>query len=726
MNVYQAVTLSAVLISFGIGVFVLLKNIKNSLNFVFFVFSLCISSWCFSHFITMTKQNVATSIFYEKLFFAPVSFMPAFWLLVVYNIAGKKIENDRIGLYLARSSFILSPLCFLLTLSPFFFREITPSNLPFIKTHLVPGVSYYFFLFYWYSYATYGFCKAYSFYKKSIAHKNDQLKYFLLATFIGFLGSAIYFLSVFGIKISFPHDVLTIIYLLLMAYAIVKYRLMDIRVVVTRTAIFVAVYTIVLGLPFLLINAGKDWLIIFLGTNWWLGPLILMAILATTGPFAYIYLLRNAEAILLREQRSYQETLKQAAIGIARIRNSKKLLDFIAYTITKTVRISHSAIYLFDPEFNQFILKAGRNLNEKQPISIDKKNPLIHYLEKQNEPLVYEEVKRKSEDNPDSVFTQLESEMALLNAKVVVASFLEEKLLNILILGDKLSKRPYTSEDLHNFSVFVTEAALAIDNALRYENIEEQVRQRTKELMEVQNQLVQAEKLATVGTLAGGVAHEINNPLTAILTNVQMLLAAKPIDSELDRESLELIEEATKRCRTIVQKLMTYAKKPLESARLDKVDLRKVLDITIAFISYQLEQENIKINTQIDEGGYFVSGNHNELEQVVTNLILNAKDAIKRLKKSGIIHVAISKKDETIMIEVQDEGPGIPQGILSKIFDPFFTTKDVGKGLGLGLSICHSIIAKHKGTISVESEPNQGAVFTVQLPAMKEESKVKS
>jgi len=223
--------------------------------------------------------------------------------------------------------------------------------------------------------------------------------------------------------------------------------------------------------------------------------------------------------------------------------------------------------------------------------------------------------------------------------------------------------------------------------------------------------------LATVGTLSGGVAHEINNPLTAILTSVQMLLACSD-DGEvkMDRESLELIEEGTQRCRTIVQKLMTYAKKPLQTDEISKIDLAEVVNKVISFLSYQLEQEDINIIAKVEKGKFPVKANYNEVEQVLTNIILNARDSMCQAQKKGSIEILLSKKEKMFKIEIKDEGVGIPEDVIPKIFDPFFTTKDVGQGLGLGLSICQSIVDKHNGRIYVRSQIDKGAVFTIEFP----------
>jgi signal transduction histidine kinase len=195
-----------------------------------------------------------------------------------------------------------------------------------------------------------------------------------------------------------------------------------------------------------------------------------------------------------------------------------------------------------------------------------------------------------------------------------------------------------------------------------------------------------------------------------------MLLAAK----EFDQESLEIIDEATQRCKTIVQKLMTYAKKPLEAIGVNEVNLLVVIKNVIDFLKFELEQENIKVVLNAHQDDYLIMGNDSELEQVVTNMILNAKDAIGKIRKEGKIEITLSQNDDRLKMEIKDEGIGIPKEIINRIFDPFFTTKEIGKGLGLGLSICHSVIEKYNGIITVQSEPDKGSIFTVKLPKIKE------
>ena len=300
------------------------------------------------------------------------------------------------------------------------------------------------------------------------------------------------------------------------------------------------------------------------------------------------------------------------------------------------------------------------------------------------------------------------------------------KLIGVVNLGRKENLKRYTSEEVQFLLKLKSPMAIAFSNSLQFiamqeklkkwnEELEKKVKERTQELNDTQAQLVQAEKLATIGTLAGGVAHEINNPLTAVLTNAQILKMTA--ESKDDIESLSLIEEGAKRCQAIIQKLMKYARKSMGPAEtLSKVDVNKAVENTVAFLNYQLQQENIELRFQKKEGLHSVEGNSNELEQVFTNLILNSKDAIKQAGRDGLIEIKTSEQNGSVQIIVKDNGIGIPKENTSKIFDPFFTTKEVGKGTGLGLAVTYGIIQKHNGFIYVDSVVGHGATFSVSLP----------
>ncbi|MBM3246543.1 MAG: GHKL domain-containing protein [Candidatus Omnitrophica bacterium] len=718
MNLYGISSILTGVTSLSMAVFVYIKGYRNRLARLWSLFAVSAAFYGFGAAMVSYAKDAAKAFFWWQIAYIGIILLPFLFVCLVYEFLG--IQHR---FFIRLAAF----LTLLYLASNFFFKKlfINSCTLYFTEMKWVTPVYFiyppgplliFFIIFTFFGWVIYGHWELLKHYKEITGLKRNQLKYFFIAAALGFAGGGASFLPCFGISFYPIFNFAVPLYFLMMSYAILRYRLLDIRVAITRTGIFVAVYTLVLGAPFLITNWFKGRLVEVFDASWWMIPLGLMATLGTLGPFIYIFLERQAERRLFYEQRRYQETLRQSAREMARIHSLKKLLSLIVHTVTKTVRITHSAIYLFDAKSEQFLLDAGRNLKKGQVTSLTRENPLVFWFETNREPLVYEEIKRKAQENSKIIFTGLEEQMRFLNAAVIVPGFLDRRLIGILVLGDKRFDKVYSSEDLNTFSLLANQAALAIENALLYENMEEQVKKRTEELVTVQKQLIQAEKMATVGTLAGGVAHEINNPLTAILTNVQMLLDSGAIDDKLDKESLELIEQATKRCRTIVRKLMTYAKKPLENAEISAVNLMDMLKSVDSFVGYQLAQDNIKIVIDAPDGDYSVMGNQNELEQVITNIVLNARDAIRQVKNSGDITVSLAKNSEWIKIKIKDEGAGIPKEIMPKIFDPFFTTKDVGRGVGLGLPICQSIVEKHHGSISAQSELNKGSVFTIQLP----------
>ena len=704
------------------GLFVYFKNRHNVINQSYGILSLCLVLWGVPYFFwPLAKTKEQAFISFQLLHVGAILVAPTYlWFIFALLNIHKKFKK----LIISESGVALFLLFFIPT--PLFIKDMVPQYI--FHYWAVPGVMYHFFLLFWFSCIFFVWLHLGIHYHRSVGSRKNQLKYVLIGTVLGILGGATNYLPWYKIYIPPVGTILVAVHVAIFAYAIAKFRLMDIRIAITRTGIFVGVYALVLGLPFILATSGKNILIGLLGPAWWLGPLVLMATLGTVGPFIYLYLKRSVEAILLREQFRYKKILSQAAEEMAHIFGLKKLLDFMAHVLTASVRISHAAIYLYNTEGRQFLLNTARNIKSGLPQAIGKESLLIDWLESQKMPLVYEEVKRHVQERQvaDFDFEEIEKALRALQASVVIPSLLEDRLLGFIVLGDKRSGRIYANEDLSTLLVLGSQFALAVENASLYNNLEEQVSQRTKELIDMQKQLIQAEKLASVGTLAGGVAHEINNPLAAILTNVQMLLADSNTADEDTKESLELIEEATKRCRTIVQKLMAYAKKPLETTEFTEVNLLKAVKNVISFLGYQFEQENVKFSVNANEDNYWVKGNQNEIEQLVTNIVLNARDAIKRIKKSGVIQIDLVKNEKWITTEIKDEGAGISKEIIPKIFDPFFTTKDVGKGLGLGLSICQAIAERHNGKINVKSEVNRGSTFIVQLPRAKVGSRIES
>jgi len=260
--------------------------------------------------------------------------------------------------------------------------------------------------------------------------------------------------------------------------------------------------------------------------------------------------------------------------------------------------------------------------------------------------------------------------------------------------------------------------------------LEQKVEERTKEVREKQAQLVQSSKMAALGSLVAGVAHEINTPVGAIGSMHNTLIRAMDrlkgelgeshggAESALERirNSFGTIEEANKVIRSgtervidIVRRLRSFAR--LDEAELKEADINEGLEDTLTMIHHQIKH-NIDIIKNYGEIPK-ISCYPGRLNQVFLNLLINAKQAIK---DKGEINITTQSEDGKVVIRIQDTGQGIPPDNLSQIFDPGYTTKGVGVGTGLGLSICYQIIQDHRGKIEVESEVGKGTTFTITLP----------
>jgi signal transduction histidine kinase/CheY-like chemotaxis protein len=233
---------------------------------------------------------------------------------------------------------------------------------------------------------------------------------------------------------------------------------------------------------------------------------------------------------------------------------------------------------------------------------------------------------------------------------------------------------------------------------------------------EKRSRMAQVEKMAALGQLISGIAHELNNPLTGILGYAQLLLAA-PEGAGHSREAGLILAEAN-RAGAIVRNLLLFARAEAPEPR--PVRLNEIIERTLALRQYDLRLENIQAALDLEPAEPVVQADPQALQQLVLNLLINAEQAVGAERRAGRGHITIRTRcaaESRVRLEVRDDGPGIPPEILARIFDPFFTTKPAGVGTGLGLSIVNAIVQSQGGEIRVESEPGRGAVFSVEWPA---------
>jgi two-component system NtrC family sensor kinase len=553
-----------------------------------------------------------------------------------------------------------------------------------------------------------------------------QIKYVFLAFFV-YNFASVDFLPNYNLAIYPFGFIPAFVYLVIIAYTIVKFKIMDIRIAITRASLFIIIYTLILGTPFLLGIYFKAFFLKTFNEYWWMMPLFIMALLATIGPFIYIFFQKRAEAKLLKEQRRYQDTLKHAAIGMTRIRNIRRLLSLIAHIVTKTVRLSFAAIYLVSPQDEKFTLQASRDKN-KQPITeFPINSPLIDWLKNNKRPIILDELSKLALESNNPKQKLVVEDIKKLGGALIIPSFLEDELLGFIVLGDKLSGQMYTQDDLNVFQVLASQAALAIENAQFYEQAKE-----------MQAQIAQAEKMATVGTMADGLSHQINNRVYAL-----SLIAGDSIDTikmtdtsnctpevqdmiKQINQALERIQNNVMQGGEVVKGILKYTRKGEEG--IEALTMDQIIDGTLDMVQYKVKLHEIDLIRDYPKDLPKLRGNLVQMEEAFFNFIDNGYDAINERKMTlkepgykGQIKISAKAQGDMMQIVIKDNGMGVKNDDIKKIFTPFFTTKvSSRKGTGLGLYVIRSIITEtHNGRISFDSTYKTGTTFTIHIPIFK-------
>ncbi|MFA5976109.1 MAG: response regulator [Elusimicrobiota bacterium] len=314
----------------------------------------------------------------------------------------------------------------------------------------------------------------------------------------------------------------------------------------------------------------------------------------------------------------------------------------------------------------------------------------------------------------DSRFTD-SAESKDIQSSIVYPLILQEELLGVLNVNRTRQSDPFTPMDLRMVTIFSSQIAQAVHNAHLYERLAAKVTEletAKKQLEEAQMQLIQSEKLAGIGQLAAGVAHELNNPLSGVLGFSQLLLDDPKLTAQ-QRKDVETIHAQSQRCRVIIQNLLQFSRR--KEPRKEAINLIPLIQATLDLVKYDFSTSGIEIIQKFPDSLPLVFGDSHQLQQVFLNIITNARQAMEGSLR-GQLSIEAKTDAKEVMIEFIDTGDGIPPELMGKIFDPFFTTKAPGKGTGLGLSICYGIIQQHHGELKVKSAVHAGTTFTLQFP----------
>lgn len=523
------------------------------------------------------------------------------------------------------------------------------------------------------------------------------------------------------------------------AYAIVRHHLMDIRVAVTRTAIFLGIYTVLLGIPLAALLTFRAVWVRALGAWWWLVPVgaVGSMALASVAPLAFLFFQRKAEARLLREQRHYQTTLLNAAKGMTQIRNLQRLSDLIVHMLTYSMKLTHAGLFLHEEQTGQYVLRACRDRIRLTPgLVVARDDPLILWFRDTQAPLVSEELRQLT--NGQVTPPQLADSLKRIGASVVIPSFAENDLIGFLLLGDKRTGQMYTQDDLNVLQTLANQAALAIQNARFY-----------AELQTKTAELIHTARLSSIGKMASGIAHQIHNRMACLIGEANFIQAMLPrlqapfseqehqaAFQEIETKLSSICEEGMKG-RHIAKSLLDFAK-PSTGRQLVSLDEVVTKALWVAGLKHDLSL----INVHLDVPGHpYVKVNIGAIQDVFFNLLDNAAYWIKAKAEhlrlgllpgadpapsfEGRIAIeAVPSPDKTtLLITASDNGLGVKPEDQPGVFVPFFTRKGSSEeGTGMGLYMAWEIVRAHGGSLTLQhSEYGQGTTFLIELPIPEEE-----
>ena len=701
----------AVTLTSAILIAILLFSGKTRLHRVWTLFNCVLCVWGIGIFFVGKSSTISESLFSWRIAHAGGLLIAIVFYHVVCLFCGIQRKKTIILAYIYGAILELLNITGVLFSTTYFIEKF---GLYYPKTeHIIYPLGFIPWLFL----AVMGHLELLRYYRGVPGIKRHQTIYFFISSLIGFAGGTATLLPIFGLKPSFlPFGNFTIpIYCIATTYAIFRYRLMDIRIAVTRAGIFLVLYTLILGLPFYFGYRTKSW---FISTSF-------AVVLASIGPIIYRYLQSKAEEVLLSEQRHYQKILVQAAGGMTREHNLDKLCKLIVYIVKRTVKNRFAAIVVNDRIQKTYTLRALRNSGKSiGEFNFTSHHPVINYLAKTKEPILYDEL-------PPRIRKSFHARSRI---DLIIPSYAEGKLLGFLLLGEKINRRPYTPDDINIFKILSHQTALAIENCVFFE-----------EFKEAQERIFTAEKLASIGGMADGVAHQIKNRLNhfsvasgEMKLEIEDFIAKNPklVEGCKDlQETFEYLKKITdslvtnvKRTDGVVKGILNFARTEEKDKYFSSFPFNDLIEQALELLAIKHQVSPFPLDLDADPKAT-IYGVKSQLKEVIYNILDNDFEAIEEKRKYNLtdqerfefkpsIKLKLSDMRNFQLIEITDNGVGIKKESHDKIFAPFFTTKSSYKsGSGIGMYVVRRIVEEnHNGKIWFESTYMEGTKFFIRLP----------
>ena len=701
MNVFAQSSLMAAVFNLGLGIFTYFNDRKNPVNKAFFVMTFCMVVWSSEVFGLYFFSDKSFAEQWANVLRTGLIFIPYTVFHWFLTLTKDKDKNRRRLLY---TGYILGIMFSCLNWTPYFvlpgLREYQWGYYP--KT----GPLYLPFMLTFFYFAFYGLYLVYK--KTRITESNverNRLRYVLFGSGLAILVGSFNFLPMFGVDVYPVGNLANVVYVSIMAVAIVKHNLMDINIFIKKGMSY-SFLVFLLSIPLLLIaDFGQSF---FFGSiNHLFSFIILVLFIVATFIFPKFKpgTEKTIEQILFKGKYDYKKTLSDLSKAMISILDKDTLLAKIINTTTEAMRVEKASVLLLDEERGYYYMQSSIGLtkvNEKS-FRLVRDDPLVNWLREKGELIVKEELEGNLDKLNIPAIVNVIKRLNDMESEVCIPLITRKRLVGLCNIGKKMNRDMFSHEDIALLETLGNQAAVAIENARLYE-----------ELKKSEAQMRRADKLAALGTLTAGLAHEIRNPLVAIKTFTQ-LLPERFDDIEFRDHFLKITSGEVDRICSLVNELLEFARPSEPNFHED--DIKDVAEKIILLIDNEARKKDIKINRIYGKEIPPIMIDKEQIKQVLLNLFLNA---IEATSENGIISFETrlihknNYRDCYVQMKIRDTGKGIQKDDLEHIFTPFFSTKH--QGSGLGLSISHKIVEDHMGYIEVESKVGEGSTFYVNLP----------
>ncbi|MFH1096915.1 MAG: ATP-binding protein [Candidatus Desantisbacteria bacterium] len=684
---YALPSLVAAIANLFLAIFVYQKNKRAQVNQIFALLSLCLASWNISTLILYLPLPEYTIEVWSRIFRTGLILIPPTTLHFCFIFSdNQESKRNYQGLL---SAYILA-FCFsFLNCTPYFIAEFK-QNLWGYST--IAGWGYYPFIVNFLFFIGWGLFVMHKKYQITTSPLlANRIRYLFAGAIIAIILGSINFLTIIGISIYPIGNLANIFYTGIIAYAIGKYHLLDIEVIIGKGIVY-ATLTIFITGTYGIIVGLTQWLFsnTFAFTSL-LGNITAAMIIAIS-----FYPLKGladklTDRLFFKKGYEPSRVIKDFSIALNSTIGLDKILQVILETILDKLSIDNGLIMLRDKD-EVFRIRISRGIKKDglEQISFIPEDYLIKQLLFSSKIYFREELNSAIQDARIDMETIYVSDKKLeeLGVNIVIPLQHKNELMGIIALGEKLSGDVFTYQDIEVLVTIAIEADIAIENALLYE-----------EILDMQHDIHQVDKLTTLGTMASEIVHEIKNPLTSISAFVQLI--------SYDFENKEYREKFSKIVPKEIDRLMNILQKFSQSARtpepvFSEIDIQEIIEDVFMLKGGDFSRIGVNIDRLYQPNIPKIKGDEGQLKQIIINLVINALEAMPH---GGNLSVSIKVDDNWLTISFKDTGCGIPEEKLQDIFKPFFTTKESGTGLGLAISA--RIIRAHRGEIKVESVEGQ-------------------